>query len=67
MLTDVSVDFSCEESSSPWRIVWMVGTLGIKCSHKIVVILLTVWREGGGSGISRCGGSCAGQWIHHLF
>ena len=67
-LTDLSVEFSFGDISSPWRIIWMVRTLGIKCSHKIVMILLTVWREEGGSGISRrYGGGCAGQWIHHLF
>ena len=33
---------------------------GYNYSHKMVVIPLTVWREGGGSGISRrYGGGCA--------
>ena len=38
----------------------------VNMSSLLIVHTYTVWREGGGSGISRCGGGCAGQWIHHL-
>ena len=55
-------------------IVWMVRKTSIINANSTFLVTLyitpissvyTVWREGGGSGISRrCGGGCAGQWIH---